>query len=75
MTTTLHLNINQDHFDSFERKCSEKYHVKHTDMLREMIQAFNEGRLTIRPSQNQKHLFSEVYENKNIYLARYTKND
>jgi len=62
MTTVLHLKIKQDHFDTFERKCKETYGIKHTDMIREMIQALNEGRLNITPSKNQSKLFKEVYK-------------
>ena len=63
MTTVLQVKIKQDHFDTFERKCKETYRIKHTDMIREMIEAFNEGRLNIIPSKTQTKLFKEIYKN------------
>jgi hypothetical protein len=49
---------NENDLKNYYKKC-EKMKKKHTDLVREMIIAFNEGRLTITPSSAQQKLYKE----------------
>lgn len=55
----LHMKVDQMSMDEFESICKNRYSRKHTDMLREIITAFNEGRVTIMPSKAQQKLMGE----------------
>ncbi len=57
---TLNVRINSTEKADFMKKCSnmgEEYY----DILREMVTAFNEGRLKITPTDGQKQLNQELY--------------
>ena len=51
--TTMQFRIDNDVKKAFEKRCSE-FHIDHTDMARDLVQAFAEGRVTISKSETQK---------------------
>lgn len=61
-TTTLHLRIEEDDLKDFRALCAIKYQRDHNDQLRELIVAFNEGRIRIRPTAGQLNLTEDIYE-------------
>lgn len=63
MTTLLQVRVSKKDFDVFEQKCRRGYNVKHTDMIRDIVTAFNEGRLKIKPSENEKNFMEDIYYN------------
>ena len=48
--------------DTFKKKC-ELIGREHYDVVREMITAFNEGRLKIQQTDEQKKGMEEYYDN------------
>lgn len=62
--TTINVKVKREDANSFVDKCRRSYCKKGTDMLRELIEAFNEGRITIEPSEAQKALNQEIYGGK-----------
>jgi hypothetical protein len=62
MNATMCFKVSKESQDDFNKKAREQYGVKPADMLRELIAAFNEGRITIKPSEGQEKLFSELYD-------------
>lgn len=60
-TTTIHVRIPSDDLEQFSRKCIEDFHRKPNDVLRELIRATAEGRVTITPTEGQ------ATQNKDLY--------
>lgn len=54
----IHLKIKQELINEFKGKC-ELIGRPHTVILREMIEAMVQGRLTINPNQYQKDLYND----------------
>lgn len=52
MDDAIHLRISQEDKEAFIARC-EEYEITYPDMLREMIQAFTNGNLSIRVPKNQ----------------------
>jgi len=57
----LQLTTEQEVIDAFVTK-SKEYGIKPPDMHRELVKAFAEGRVTIKPSIEKEKLFSELYD-------------
>ena len=56
MDGQLHLRVDQKLLDDFKAKC-DLIGKSHQSVIREMMLALNEGRLTIEPNQHQKDLY------------------
>lgn len=61
-TTTIHVRVPTHSWEAFVEKCIGQYHRKPNDVLRELIKATAEGRVTITPTQGQQT------QNKDLYL-------
>jgi len=57
---TLNVRVNATDKKAFEDKCSS-IGREYYDVVREMVTAFNEGRLRIKPTDGQKQLNKELY--------------
>lgn len=53
--------VNKQELNIFMLKCS-RIKKDPPDLLREIIEAFNDGRLTIKPTPEQKEIQGELYE-------------
>ena len=62
--TEIHLKVNKEDKDTFVKKCNDEYGVKWTNMMRDIIKAFNDGRVTIKPADKHQNLLKKVYEAK-----------
>lgn len=60
-TVPHHIRIPEEDLKTFKEVCSEKFHVDHNDMIRELIVATNEGRIKITPSKGQTNQIKELY--------------
>ena len=60
----LALRIEQKELDIFIKKSKRQLKKPYQLFVREMILAFNEGRLRITPTEAQKNMLSEVYDTK-----------
>ena len=56
----LSVKTDKDDLDSFKTKC-ESFGKPYSSMIREMITAFNEGRVKIIPTEKQKENL-EIYQ-------------
>lgn len=60
---TVSFTIDRNIKNVFEEKCKKEYGEKHTNMIREMIISFNEDRIKITPTIQQKkkgNLYNEL---------------
>jgi ethanolamine utilization protein EutQ (cupin superfamily) len=57
----LRMRINSKQFDTYKDKVKRLTGVDHHNFTRDLITAFNEGRITITLSNDQKQLFGETY--------------
>ncbi len=60
-TEPIHVRVSTKDWGDFKQKCAEKYHKDHNDQLRELIKAFNEGRVTIRLTTGQSNQHKDLY--------------
>jgi hypothetical protein len=58
MDGQLHLRVSQKLLDDFKDKC-ELIKRNHQHVIREMMEAMVESRLTIKPNQHQKDLYDD----------------
>ena len=63
MQRTYNVKVNANELNQFMRKAKELGR-KNTDLTREFIRAFNEGRMTITPSKEQLEQ-SKLYKEEN----------
>lgn len=57
----IHVKVGAEEKKKFQEKCMNVYGVKYSAMIRDMISAFNEGRMTIKPTDEQSKLNEELY--------------
>jgi hypothetical protein len=57
----LRMRINKVQFDTYRAKVKKLTGVDHPDFTRSLIEAFNEGRVSIKLDTDQKQLFGETY--------------
>lgn len=62
LDTTLQCKIYKDDHQAFIEKCADM-NRSYTSVLREMVTAFNDGRLTIKPTEEQAKTIGEFYDN------------
>lgn len=62
LDTTLQCKIRKDDYQYFLEKCTG-LNRNYTSVLREMVVAFNDGRLTIKPTEEQNRTLGEMYDN------------
>ncbi len=55
----LFVRVEEDSLETFKVKC--KSLGEYSDVIRDIITAFNEGRLKIKPTDGQKKLNEELY--------------
>ena len=68
MDGQLHLRISQKLLDDFKDKC-ELIKRNHQHVIREMMEAMVESRLTIKPNQHQKDLYDAFFERELFSLS------
>lgn len=56
----INIRVSSDTLDLFKKKCEPIR--PYQDMIREMMEAFNEGRMKIKLSDNQRKNVGELYE-------------
>lgn len=61
MTTVWHLRVGKNDVRTFRKRCEEEFNRKPNDMLRDLIHAFNQGRLTITPTEAQENERRTLY--------------
>ena len=54
----LYVRISDEELERFKKKCD----FKHADVVREIVTAFNEGRLKIQRTKEQKKAMEEYYD-------------
>ena len=59
--STLNVRCKSDKLESFQAWC-EKANIEYQDLVREIIQALPEGRVTIKPSKAKKRALSKLYK-------------
>lgn len=57
----LRMRINKEQFDKYREKVKTLTNGDYPTFTRELIRAFNEGRVTITLETNQKLMFGETY--------------
>lgn len=58
MTSTfLTVRVKQSELDCFRDHCQKTLNRRHSDVIREMMTALTEGRLTIEPTEAHKELY------------------
>lgn len=62
LDTTLQCKIRKKDHATFIEKCTD-LNRSYTSVLREMVTAFNDGRLTIKPTEDQNKTLGEMYDN------------
>ena len=58
----LRIRLSKDEMDIFKAKCQRVTGKPYTIFLREIISAFNDGRLRIIPTEEQKKQLGELYK-------------
>lgn len=58
---TMMVRIRSSQLSKFKKHCSTKLGRPYQEVMREMINAFNDGRLTITPTEEQKQSHGELY--------------
>ncbi len=58
----LRMRMSQDDLEKFQKKSERVTGKPYQLMLREMITAFNDGRLRIIPTEEQKSQLGELYD-------------
>lgn len=53
----LYVRISEEDKQDFLDKCQQDFNRSPSDMVREMIKAFNENRLTIQPTEAEKGVY------------------
>lgn len=61
-TGELSLRIDDETITVFKNKCSDELKRQYQNVVREMIEAFNEGRLKIKPTESQKNAIGSLYD-------------
>ena len=59
---TLNVKVDGEDLDTFVEKCEEELRQPYQHFIREIIEAFNQGRLRIIPTDEQKQKLGELYE-------------
>ena len=53
--------VNEDDLKKFKDRCTSEFTRDPNDVARELIKAFAEGRVTIKPTEGQKNERSKLY--------------
>lgn len=61
LDATLSVRMEVEEKQRFQERC-EQYHRAPQELLREIIVAFNDGRLKITPTQNQTNQMKDLYQ-------------
>lgn len=56
-TEFLTVRVDSSELERFKQHCSEKLNRKNSDVIREMITALCDGRLTIKPTEAMKGMY------------------
>ena len=57
----LAVRIDEKVLQEFKTICKMKFHREHQDVVKELITAFADGRVSITPTEAQENLINEVY--------------
>lgn len=57
----LNTRINETDLENFRKRCKTEFSRDPNDVVRELIQAFAEDRITITPTEAQKNERSKLY--------------
>ena len=61
LDSTLMVRLDTEQLQRFKRNCLADLKRPYQEVLREMIEAMNDGRLTIKPTKEQKNAQRKLY--------------